>query len=125
MNARKRLTAIAELILLLPALLFMVSLFAQHLEPAPPARAAQLVVEWFSTHVVFGLYVFLVALPLAALVIGGITVLLGWRGAEGIRQAVLDIFTAVRHHTSNLLIAGATVVAGGILAIVAMHMMTH
>jgi hypothetical protein len=125
MNALKRCTAIGELLLLLPASLFMASLFVQHLEPVPPAQAAHHLVEWFSTHVVLGLYVFLVALPFVAFLIGCATVLLSWRSAEGIRRAVLEMLGAVRGHMAILLIAGATVMAGGILAIVGMHMITH
>ncbi len=125
MNTFKRLTALGELLLLLPASLFMASLFVQHLEPLPPARAARHLIQWFSTHVVLGLYVFLVALPFAALFIGCATVLLSWHSAEGIRRAVLELFAAVRGHLTNLLIAGATGMAGGILAIVTMHMITH
>jgi len=121
----KRFSAVAELLLLLPASLFLASLFVQHLEPVPPAQAAQHLVQWFSTHVVLGLYVFLVALPFAAFLIGCASVLRSWQSTEGIRRAVQEMFAAVRGHMANLLIAGATVLAGGILAIVAMHLITH
>jgi hypothetical protein len=125
MHTLKRSAAIAEVLLLLPASLFMASLFVQHLEPLPPAGAARYLVDWFSSHLVLGLYVFLVALPLTALLLGCATVSLSWRGDEGIRRAALDLLATARRHMANLLIAGATALAGGILAIVAMHMITH
>ena len=125
MSTIKRSAAIAEVLLLLPALLFMASLFVQHLEPVPPAGAARHLVDWFSSHVVLGLYVFLVALPFAAFLLGCAAVSLSWRGDEGIRRAALDLLATARRHIANLLIAGATAMAAGILAIVAMHMITH
>ena len=125
MTSLKRFTAFGVLVLVLPAALFMASLFLQHLEPAPPAHAARQLVEWFSTHVVLGLYICLVALPLTAFFIGGLTVLLDWNSAQGIRRAVEGLCAAARGQIANLLIVGATAMAGGILVIVGMHMLSH
>jgi ABC-type Fe3+ transport system permease subunit len=121
----QRCIAAAQVLLVLPATLFMASLFVQHLEPVPPAQSARRLVGWFSTHVVLGLYVFLAALPLAALLIGCTTMVIRWRNDEAFRQAALDALAAVREHLATLLIAGLTAVAGGILAIVAMHVITN
>jgi hypothetical protein len=52
-------------------------------------------------------------------------VLHGWRSGGEFRRATQEILTTVRSHVASLLIAGATLVAGGILILVAMHMITE
>jgi hypothetical protein len=126
MKTIKRTIATAELLLVFPAVLFMTALFARNLQPEQyePARTALRLVEWFSVRPVLGLYVFLMALPLAAFIIGGTVVLRSWRGDAELRRAALETLAIVRAHLATLLIAGATLVAGAILAIVAMHVIT-
>jgi hypothetical protein len=101
----------------------MTALFLREVQPA--AQTGRLV-EWFSAlPVQLGLYLLLVALPFAAFIIGCATLLRGWRGDAGFQQAELQILTFARAHMASLLIAGVTLMAGGILAIVAMHMITE
>jgi len=116
-----RTISVIELLLVFPATLFMIALFLRDVQPA--AQTGRLV-EWFSHHVVLGLYIFLIAMPFAAFVVGCVIVLRCWRSDMEFRRATLQILTTVRAQLSPLLIAGATLTAGGILAIVAMHMMT-
>ena len=71
-----------------------------------------------------GLDVFLIAMPLTAFVIGCASVLRSWRGDAELRQAALRTLAAARAHLATLLIAGATLVAGSVLAIVALHVIT-
>jgi anti-sigma factor RsiW len=127
MSTIKRTIAATELLLVFPAALFMTALFVRDLQPVQyePARTAQRLVDWFSARPLLGLDVFLIALPFAAFVIGGATVLRSWRSDAELRQAALETLAAVRAHLATLLIAGATVMAGGILAIVALHMITE
>jgi hypothetical protein len=126
MNTIKRPLAAAELLLVFPGALFMTALFVRNLQPKQyePAHTAQLLVDWFSARPHLGLDLFLIALPFAAFVIGCVSMLRSWRSDAELRQAALRTLTAVRAHMATLLIAGATVVAGGILAIVALHMIT-
>jgi hypothetical protein len=126
MNTIKRTIATIELLLVFPAALFMTALFVRNIQPAQyePARSAHRVVDWFAARPRFGLDVCLIALPFAALAIGGATVLRGWRRDAQLRQAALSTAAAVRAHLATLLIAGATLAAGGILGIVALHMIT-
>lgn len=114
--------ATIELLLVLPAALFMIALFLREVQPL--AQTGRLV-AWFSHHVVLGLYVFLIAMPLAAFVVGCATVLRSWRSDAEFRRATRETFTTVQAHVATLVIAGATLMAGGILAIVAMHMITE
>jgi cytochrome b561 len=126
MNAIKRTLAATELLLVFPAGLFMTALFVRNIQPAPyePAQTARRVVEWFSTKPHLGLQLFLIAMPLAAFVLGCITVLRSWRSDEELRQASLKTLAAARANLAMLLIAGATLVAGCVLAIVALHVVT-
>ena len=122
MKPANRLVAAAELLLVLPATLFMAALFLREVQPL--AQTGRLV-DWFSHHVVWGLDIFLVAMPLAAFITGCTMIFRGWRRDTEIRRAMLDIFTAVRAHVASFLIAGATLTAGAVLVIVAMHMVTE
>jgi len=126
MNKIKRSIAVIELFLVFPAALFMAALFVRNLQPAPyqPAQTARSLVEWFSARPFLGLDIFLIALPLAAFVIGSATLLRHWRRDAALRQAALETLAAVRAHLAVLLIAGATLTAGVILAIVALHLVT-
>ena len=100
----------------------MTALFLREVQPL--AHTGRLV-EWFSHHVVLGLDVFLIAMPLAAFVLGCTTGLRNWSSDAEFRRAAAEVFTAVRTHAAFLFIAGATLMAGGILALVAMHMITE
>jgi hypothetical protein len=126
MKAINRTVAIVELLLVLPGVLFMTALFVRNLQPAPyePARSARLVVDWFSARPLLGLDVFLIALPFAAFVIGCVAILRRWRSEADLRLVALQTLAAVRSQGAALLTAGATLVAGGILATVALHMIS-
>jgi hypothetical protein len=126
MNTIKRTIAATELLLVFPASLFMTALLVRNLQPAQyePAHTAGRLVEWFSARPLLGLDVFLITLPLAVFVIGCVTVLRSWRSDAELRQAALVTLAALRAQLATLLIAGATLMAGGILAIVALHVIT-
>ena len=126
MNTVKRTLAAAELLLVLPAALFMTALFVRNLQPAPlqPAESARRLVDWYSARPFLGLDVLLIALPLAAFVLGSVAGVRIWRRDGELRKATMDTLAAVRAHLAMALVGGATVAAGGILAIVALHVMT-
>lgn len=111
----------------LPAALFMTALFLRNVQPEQyqPAHAAQLIVNWFTKGPVWlVLWMLLMALPLTVLVIGGATLLGSWKRHAELRQAARQMLGIVRTHLATLLIAAATLAAGGILAIVALHAIT-
>jgi len=124
MKTINRTIAVVELLLILPGVLFMTALFVRNFQPPPyePAQSARLVVQWFSTRPHLGLHVFLAAMPFAAFVIGCVTVLRTWRSDANLRLAALQTLAAVRSQGAAVLIAVSTLLAGGILAIVALHM---
>ncbi|MGZ7081071.1 MAG: hypothetical protein ACXVJT_16775 [Thermoanaerobaculia bacterium] len=126
MNTIKRAVAATELLLIFPAALFMTALFVRNLQPMQyePARTAQRIVMWYSARPHVGLWVLLMALPLAVLIIGCATLLRSWNGDAALRQSARQTLAAVRAHLTTLLVAVATLTAGGVLAIVALHVLT-
>jgi len=123
MKSIQRSVAAAELLLIFPAVLFMTALLVRNVQPEryEPAHTAQRIVTWFAARPHVGLWVLLIALPLAVLIIGCVTLLRRWKGSAELRQAARQ----VRAHLATLLIAAATLTAGGVLAIVALHVLTN
>ena len=126
MNIFKRAIAATELLLIFPAALFMMALFVRNLQPLQyePARTAQRIVDWYAVRPRIGLWGLLITLPLAVLLTGCSTLLRNWSGEVQLRQAAWQTLALIRAHLATLLIAGATLTAGGILAIVALHVLT-
>ncbi len=126
MSTAKRTIAATEWFLVFPGALFMTALVVRSVQPRQfePAHSAQRLVDWFSARPHVGLDLFLITLPFAAFVIGCGALLRGWSRDAEMRRAALEMFAAIRAHMATLLIAGATLVAGGILAVVAVHMIT-
>ena len=123
----RRLIAATELLLVFPAVLFMGSLFVRQMQPQQyqPAHAAEQIVEWYATrphHI--GLWILLILMPLTVLVSGASALLLSWNRDAALRQATRDTLRAVRSQAATLFVAIATVTAGGILAVVALHVLT-
>ncbi|HEX7192179.1 MAG TPA: hypothetical protein VF381_11490 [Thermoanaerobaculia bacterium] len=126
MKTLDRTIAAAELLLISPAALFMSALFVRNLTPMQnePAHTAQRVVMLYASSVHVGLWIMLIALPLAVLGIGCATLLRQWSEDPSLRQATTQTLVAIRSHFATLLIAGATVASGGILAAIAIHVLT-
>lgn len=126
MNTLKRTVAATELMLIFPATLFMAALFVRNLQPQQyePAHSAQRIVMWYASKPHVGLWLLLIAMPLAVLVTGCIMLLRNWRSDPVLRDAAKQTLAAIRAHLATLFVAAATVTAGGILAIVALHVLT-
>jgi hypothetical protein len=126
MNMPKRAIAATELLLVFPATLFMAALFVRNVQPLQfePAHTAQQIVMWYAARPHIGLWVLRIALPFVVLVTGCGTLLRNWSDEVQLRQATLQTLAAIRAHLAALLVAGATVTAGGVLAIVALHVLT-
>lgn len=122
----KRSLAAIEILLILPATLFMLALFLRNVQPAPyePAQTARHVVDWFAARPHIGLQIFLIAFTFAAVLIGAAATLRIWRNDQQLRRTAADTVATLRAHASFVLIAIATLVAGGILSIVALHIIT-
>jgi len=71
-----------------------------------------------------GLWLLLIALPFAVLVLGSGTLLRSWTAEPELRDATRRTLVLMYQQLATLLIAGATLAAGIILAIVALHVLT-
>jgi hypothetical protein len=110
------LLAAGGLALIFPALLFLAAVVVRYVPPM--AEPAQRVVMWYATRT-WTLWVLLIALPLAALITGGVKLL--WNvGASNSRPALL-VATA----GPARLIVVETVTAGMILTVVILHMLAN
>ena len=121
-----RSVAALELLFVFPAVLFMTALFTRSIQPLQyePAHTAQRIVDWYAARPHIGLWVLLMALPLAVVVIGSATLIREWVRNQELRDATLKTIGFIRSQAPTFLIVGATAMAAGILAIVALHVMT-
>ena len=121
---RTRIIAALQLVLLFPAVLFMTSLVVRELQPQQyePAHSAQQVVMWYAARM-WSLWILLLALPIAVLVTGCATLLRNWNRDAAVSTAARQLLGVIRAQFSTLVIAAATLAAGGILTIVVLHML--
>ena len=126
MRLKKYALAAVELLLLFPSVLFMTALFVRNLQPPryEPAHTAQQIVAWYAARPHIGLWLLLIALPFTVFIVGSGTLLQKWGAEAELRQASRQIVRTLNANLTTLLIAGATVTAGGILAIVALHVIS-
>jgi hypothetical protein len=122
MQTGKRAIATTELLLILPATLFMTALVVRTLQPLQnePARTAERIVTWYAERQ-WTLWILLIALPLAVLVTGCATLMHGTLKQSDARQNL----AAIRAHPATLFIAAATLTAGVFLVIVVLHMLAN
>jgi hypothetical protein len=125
-TTKKWTVATLELLLVFPATLFITALFVRNLQPQQyePAHTAQQIVTWYASRPRIGLWGLLIALPLAVLATGCVALLSAWNRDSELRQATQDVLTAIRAHSAMLLVFVATLTSAGILAIVALHVLT-
>lgn len=126
MKTSKPLLAAIETILILPALLFMASLFLRQVQPQQyePAHTAQRIVDWYAARPSLGLSLALIALPLLVLSSGAFTLFSSWKSDDQLRRDVWQAIESIRSHIATAVVALATATAAGILAIVALHVIT-
>jgi hypothetical protein len=123
---RTRIIAVMGLVLIFPAALFMTALALRNLQPLQyePARSAQQLVMWYAGRM-WTLWVLLIGLPFIVLVSGCKELLRSWS-----RDIVLPLtsrksLAMVRSHLAPLFIAATTMIAGVILAIVVLHVLSN
>ena len=119
-------SAVAQLLLMFPAVLFMGALALRKLQALQnePAQTAQQIVMWYAARQ-WTLWVLLIALPFAVLAIGFVTLARNWQDDMELPQAALQTFAAIRTDWTILVVAAITSTAGVVLAIVVMHMLAN
>jgi hypothetical protein len=115
MNTNRRFIAVAELALIFPAALFLTAVVMRHVRPLQyePAHAAQQIVTWYTARS-WTLGVLLIGLPFVALATGCATL-------AGSRNRGSEI----RADLATRIIVAATLSAGAVLLVVALHMLAN
>jgi hypothetical protein len=121
----RRIIAAAELVLIFPAALFLTAVVARDLQflQFGPADTAQEIVTWYSVRL-RTLGVLLITLPLAAPVNGYVVLFRNSSLADDGRIEKQPL-AAIRTQLPTQIIAVATLAAGVILAVVALHMLVN
>jgi hypothetical protein len=121
---RTRNIAFLQLVLIFPAVFFMVSLVVRTLgrRQFEPAHTAQQIVLWYAGRM-WSLRVLLFALPCIVLFSG--CVALRTRNRDTEQHSTQRSFASSNPHWSVRLVSVMTVASAGILAIVGFHVLTH
>ena len=121
---RAQIVGFAQLTLIFPAALFMVSLVVRNFGPPQyePAHTAQQIVMWYAEQL-WTLWVLLFALPCMVLV-SGCMALRAWNRDAGQNTAQASLPATPPHWLVRFVFV-ATVASAGILVIVALHVLTH
>ena len=109
MTSRQRLVPILQALLILPAAVFMLALILRSLG----ATGAQQVIDWYSGRI-WTLWLLLSLLPFAVLVLGFFSLWSEWQSHSGSRS-----------RSRTLVVAGLTLLAAIILAIVGIHVLMN
>ena len=115
-------TAWLQLLLVAPAALFFAALFLRDVQPLIGTAE---VVSWYARHPPVGLDVCLVCMPLAALCTGAALLYRRWRRDEVFQRNTRRLVELTLTLGAPLLIALATLLAGAVLLVVALHLATE
>jgi hypothetical protein len=123
---RTRIIAVLEVVLILPAALFMTALALRNLQPPQyeSAHIAQKLVMWYAERM-WTLWVLLLGLPFTVLVSGCAALLRSWNRDIVLPLTARQSLAVVRAHLATLFIAATTLIAGVILAIVVLHLLAN
>lgn len=123
---RARIIVVLEVVLILPAALFMTALALRNLQPPQyeSAHIAQKLVMWYAGRM-WTLWVLLLGLPFTVLVSGCAALLRSWNREIIVPLTARQSLAMVRAHLATLSIAATTLIAGVILAIVVLHVLAN
>jgi hypothetical protein len=121
-----RIIVVLEVVLILPAALFMTALALRNLQPPQyeSAHIAQKLVMWYAGRM-WTLWVLLLGLPFTVLVNGCAALLRSWNRDIVLPLTARQLLAMVRAHLATLFIAATTLIAGVILAIVVLHVLAN
>src|SRR5450755_1591667 len=120
---RTRVIAVMELVLILPAALFMTALTLRNFQPLQFEPAQQLVM-WYAGRM-WTLWVLLFGLPFIVVVSGCAELVRNWKRDISVPLTSQKPLTVARAHLASLFIGATTLIAGGILAIVVLHVLAN
>jgi hypothetical protein len=122
----KRALAAAHLLLMSPAVLFLVAVIMQRLQPLEkePAHTAQHIVMWYAERM-WTLWILLLALPLSVLISGCISLLRDSNSSAQVASLPQKALAALHRAGVRISVAVTTVTAAVILGIVILHMLAN
>lgn len=120
----KRILAAAHLLLISPAVLFLVAVIVQRLHPLQPAQTTQHIVTWYAERT-WTLWILLLALPLSVWVSGCISLLHDWSGSAQVASFAQKALAALHPAGARTSIAVTTAIAAVIVGIVILHMLAN
>lgn len=125
-SAKLPMLAIAEWLMVLPAIVFLAAAVLRGLQPAQyePAHTSGIIFAWFSQmpqSVVAGL---LIGLPGVVALLGGVTVFRSWQKDSGLRQDATAALAILRRQAAPCILVTATLLASAILTMVVSHIIT-
>lgn len=112
-------------VLVAPSVLFVLALGLRRWQAfgAEPARTAERVVRWYASHAQLALWVLMLLLPLTAFVLGSAAILRTWGNNAELQNYIWRGLAEIPEHPVPFLIAGATIVAAVVLAMIGRHLM--
>jgi hypothetical protein len=125
--SRPSVVAIFEWLMVLPATVFLAAAALRMLQPRQyePARTSWIIFEWTATHVSrFGAAILFVGMPGAVVIAGCATLLRNWRQDPALRQDVAITLDIARRQLASGLLTAAVLLAGAILMVVGVHLVT-
>ncbi len=122
----KRALAVAHLLLISPAVLFLVAVIMQRLQPLQraPAHTAQQLVMWYAERM-WTLWILLLVLPLSVLISGCMSLIKDSSLTAQAASLAQKVLAAPRPAVARTSIAVTTVTAAVIIGIVILHMLAN
>ena len=116
----------AHLLLISPAVIFLVAVIVQGLQPLQkePEHTAQNIVMWYAGRM-WTLWILLLALPLSVLISGCISLLRDSSGSAQVASLRQKVLAALRPAGARISVAITTVTAAVIVGIVILHMLAN
>jgi hypothetical protein len=125
MTVTNDIVAVSSLALVLPSVLFVTALSVRQrpLMGGVPARTADRIVTWYAAHPQVGLWLLLVLLPLSAFILGSAALLRTWNENPRLQDVTWRALAAIPDHLPAFSIGAITLVAAGVLGLIAVHLM--
>ena len=119
--------AVAEWLITLPSTLLLAAAALRLLQPRQyePARTAWAVFEWSGAHISrLGAGVLFLVLPAAAAILGCVALFQLWHDDQELRQDILVAWEVLRRRSALVLMCAATLLAGCIVCLTVLHVIT-
>ena len=124
---RWTLLAIGEWLLVLPATLLLAAAALRSLQPPQhePARTSWIIFEWTAAHVSrLGAALLFLGMPGIVAIVGCAALLRIWRTDQALRQDAIAALATFRRRLAVIFLTAATLLAGAVLTLVVVHVIT-